>query len=68
MIDANKDNWDRQTALAHSNLMKENERLRDACKESYLFLTAPLNSPRLWPTARGNLTKMLAEALGEDKP
>jgi hypothetical protein len=40
-----------------------NERLREACNEALLFMTAPLNSPRLWPAARGNLTRMLTEAL-----
>ena len=47
-------------------LRKENVDLREACREALAFMTAPANSPRLWPTSRGNLTKMLAKALGEE--
>jgi hypothetical protein len=43
----------------------ENAILREACREALLFLTAPAHSPRLWPTSRGNLAKMLERAIGE---
>lgn len=38
-------------------------KLLEACKEAFLFMTAPADSPRLTPLGRGNLTKMLEEAL-----
>jgi hypothetical protein len=61
---------DEQAALfalkEQRRLIEENKRLREACKEAFLFVTAPLNSPRLWPTSRGNLTKMLEKALEEE--
>lgn len=43
------------------------DRITEALQEALLFMEAPPGSPRHWPLSRGNLTKLLTEALEQRK-
>jgi hypothetical protein len=66
VINENKTRGDdrlRQVSLAYGRAIEENKKLREACREALLFMTAPTDSPRLSPVSRGNLTRILEEAI-----
>lgn len=43
------------------------DKIAEALQEALLFMEAPPSSPRHWAVSRGNLTKLLTEALAQRK-